>query len=148
MHWKNFLVSLIVALGAGCAISAPKSESSHWIDPSQAVQLAAAAPRTGITGVFAMTVRATGKTNRVHLNSELDYRDQRNLSISVEPEAAEELTSRFGSPPDVALKGKQILVTGTAKRTRIVFISDGKPTDKYYYQTHVAVTKASQIQVL
>jgi hypothetical protein len=149
MRWKLLFVPLVVSLAAGCASSTPKNESSHWIDPSQAVQLAAASARTGVTGVFAMTVKATGKTTRVHLNSELDYRDQRNLSIAVEPTAAEELALQLGSPPEAALKGKQILVTGTAKRTKIVFISDnGKPTDKYYYQTHVAVTKASQIQVL
>ena len=148
MRWKSLLLSLVIALAAGCASPPPKSESSRWIDPSQAVQLAAASARTGVTGVFAMTVKATGKTTRVHLNSELDYRDQRNLSIAVEPAAAEELALQLGSPPEIALKGKQILVTGTAKRTKIVFISDGKPTNKYYYQTHVSVTKASQIQLL
>ena len=148
MRCKYFLVSLFIALAAGCTSSPQRAESSRWIDPSQAVQLAAASARTGVTGVFAMTVKATGKTTRVHLNSELDYRDQRNLSIAVEPAAAEELALQLGSPPEIALKGKQILVTGTAKRTKIVFSSDGKPTDKYYYQTHVSVTKASQIQVL
>ena len=148
MHWKQFAISLITVLAAGCAGSPPKSDSSHWIDPSQAVQLAAASPRLGVTGVFAMTVKATGKTDRVHLNSELDYRDQRNLSIAVEPAATEELAAQLGSPPEIALKGKQILVTGTARRARIVFFADGKPTDKYYFQTHVVVTKASQIKVL
>ena len=155
MRWKIIVASLLVALATGCASSSPTSKSSRWIDPSQAVQLAAASPRAGVTGVFAMTVKATGKTSRVptspvmlHLNSELDYRDQRNLSIAVAPAAAEELAARLGSPPETALKGKQILVTGTARRTRIVFISEGKPTDNYYYQTHVAVTTASQIQVL
>lgn len=148
MHWKQFAISLIIALAAGCASSPPKSNSPHWIDPSQAVQLAAASPRLGVTGVFAMTVKATGKTDRVHLNSELDYRDQRNLSIAVESAATEELAAQLGSSPEIALKGKQILVTGTARRTKIVFFADGKPTDLYYYQTHVVVTKASQIQVL
>ena len=54
-----------------------------WIDPSSAVQLAAAAPRDGVTGVFAMTVRAVGRDERgVYLNSERDYRDQRNLTVT------------------------------------------------------------------
>jgi hypothetical protein len=148
MIWKQSILLLIIALTAGCACAPSKSGSAHWIDPSQAVHLAAASPMLGVTGVFALTVKATGKTNRVHLNSELDYRDQRNLSIAVEPEAAEVLTAQLGAPPEVALKGKQILVTGTAKRTKIVFSVDGKPTDKYYYQTHVTVTNASQIKIL
>ena len=148
MRWKYVLASLVVASSVGCATTSSSSESSQWIDPSHAIQLAAASPRLGVTGVFALTVKATGKTSRVHLNSELDYRDQRNLSIAVEPAAADELAARLGAPPEIALKGKQILVAGTAKRTKIVFSADGKPTDKYYYQTHVVVTKASQIQVL
>lgn len=148
MSWKLSILLLVVALIVGCATAPPKSDSTHWIDPSQAVQLAAASPRLGVTGVFAMTVKATGKTDRVHLNSELDYRDQRNLSIAVEPEAAKVFSAQLGAPAEVALKGARILVTGTAKRTRIVFFADGKPTDKYYYQTHVRVTNASQIEVL
>ncbi|MGY0800179.1 hypothetical protein ACW7G0_14165 [Lysobacter sp. A286] len=148
MNWKQSVIPLIVALAVGCTSSPPKSDSAHWVAPAQAVQLAAASPRLGVKGVFSMTVKATGKTDRVHLNSELDYRDQRNLSIAVERRAAEELAIQLGEPPERALKGKQIIVTGTAKRTKIVFFADGKPTDKYYYQTHVAVTRASQIQVL
>jgi len=95
-----------------------------------------------------MTVKATGKTDRVHLNSERDYRDQRNLSIAIEADAAAALAAILGAPPERALKGKQILVAGTARRAKIVFFAEGRPTDKYYYQTHVVVTKASQIQLL
>ncbi len=148
MRWKHLVTSLVVALSAGCASSPPQSDSSRWIEPSQAVQLAAASPTVGVTGSFAMTVKAVGRADRVHLNSEEDYRDQRNLSIALEFTAAQELAAQLGAPPEIALKGKQILVSGTAKRVKIVFVADGKPTDKYYYQTHVVVTQASQIQVL
>jgi hypothetical protein len=146
--WKRSVIWLGLALASGCTSAPSPHHSAKWIDPSQAVQIAAASPRFGVTGVFALTVKATGKTGRVHLNSEYDYRDQRNLSIALEPRASEELERIFGAPPEVALKGKRILVSGTAKRARIVFLVDGKPTDKYYYQTHVVVTQASQIQVL
>lgn len=95
-----------------------------------------------------MTVKTVGRTDRVHLNSEDDYRDQRNLSIVLEYTAVQELAAQLGAPPEIALKGKQILVSGTARRVKIVFVADGKPTDKYYFQTHVVVTRASQIRVL
>ncbi|QDW66724.1 hypothetical protein [Luteimonas granuli] len=145
--WKATTLILILAWAAGCA-SVPAPSTLPWIEPGQAVLQAAAAPRTGLTGVFAMTVKATGRTNRVHLNSEADYRDPRNLSIAVMPSAAEELEALLHAPPEVALKGKRILVSGTARRTRIDFVVGGKPSGKYYYQTHVRVTDALQIQVL
>lgn len=142
---KMFGIALVVALTAGCN---PTPEAGLWIDPGQAVLRAAAAPRTGVTGVFAMTVKATGRTDKLHLNSERDYRDPRNLSIAVMPAAAAELEAMFGASPEAAMQGKNILVAGTARRVRIDFIVDGKPTGKYYYQTHVRVTDASQIQIL
>ena len=98
--------------------------------------------------MFALTVKGTGRTDKVHLNSETDYRDPRNLSIAVLPAAAAQLEEILGSPPEIALRGKRILVSGTARRTRIDFVVDDKPTGKYYYQTHVRVTDASQIQIL
>lgn len=98
--------------------------------------------------MFALKVRATGRTDKVHLNSELDYRDPRNLSIAVMPRAAAELERILGGPPEVVLKGKRILVSGTAHLTRIDFVVDDRPSGKYYYQTHVRVSDASQIQVL
>ncbi len=148
MHPKLTVFALAFALLAGCNRSAPTASGAEWIEPSKAVQLAAASPDKGVDGVFYMTVKATGMTDRLHLNSEIDYRDQRNLSIAVEPAAARELAEALGAPPQFALKDKRILVIGTAKRARIVFTAGGRPTDKYYYQTHVLVTKASQIKVL
>ncbi len=145
-YGKAVAVFLAIAFAAGCT-SAPVATTGPWIDPGQAVLRAAGAPRLGITGVFALTVKATGRTNKVHLISEIDYRDPRNLSIAVTPEAANQLEEALGAPPEVLLRGKRILVSGTARRTRIDFMIDGKPSGKYYYQTHVQVTDASQIQV-
>ena len=45
-------------------------------------------------------------------------------------------------------RGKRILVSGTAMRTRIDVTVDGRQSGKYYYQTHVRVAQASQIKVL
>jgi len=144
-------IALVVVLGSGCA-TAPRpamtSPANAWITPQQAVLLAANAAPDGVPGTFAMTVQATGTQNgRGFLNSELDYRDQRNLSVVLSPQAVQGLQERLGADPLVALQGKNILVTGSAARTRIAFIVDGVPTDKYYYQTHVNVTDASQLVI-
>ena len=144
---RLFAYAVSAMLLTGCA-STPEPVAAEWTEPGQAVLLAAGAPRLGIKGQFVMTVKAIGSTRRLHLNSERDYRDPRNLSISVEPAAAAQLAERLGPSPQRALLGHRILVTGTARRTRIDFTVDGRPSGKYYYQTHVGVTDASQIQLL
>jgi len=138
-----------IALIAGCATSPKDVASPDWIEPGQAVLAAAAAPREGVTGTFVLTVKAVGRDrDHLFLNSEEDYRDPRNISIDILPDADAELTHSLGASADVALNGKRILVSGTARRTRIDFTTGNRPSGKYYYQTHVRVGRASQIQIL
>ncbi|WP_157798530.1 hypothetical protein [Dyella ginsengisoli] len=95
-----------------------------------------------------MRVQSTGvQGNSTFLNSELDYRDQRNLTVALGPRTLDQLWKRLGADPLVALKGRNILVTGSAIRTKIYFFVDGEMTDKYYYQTHVNITDASELVV-
>ena len=147
MKMKELVLSFAL-LVSGCATTSSTPSQSQWIQPIQAVQLAAAAAPDGVPGVFALQVQGTGtKDNFTYLNSELDYRDQRSLTIEITHGAARQLETRLGAPPIVALKGKRILVRGVATRTKIVFIADDAPTDKYYYQTHVRVTAPEQIEL-
>ncbi len=150
MRRRTLAASALCLLLAACVheqVVVLPPPGTAWIDPSSAVQLAAAAPRDGVTGVFAMTVRAVGRDERgVYLNSERDYRDQRNLTVVLTPDAAAELEGRLGGPLEQRLRGHAIQVSGTARRTKIVFFADGQATDKYYYQTHVRVMKAGQIR--
>src|SRR3546814_4863219 len=81
-----------------------------------------------------------------YLNSELDYRDQRNLTIVVTSAAARALSVRMGSDLEAGMIGKQLRVHGVARRVKIVFFANGQATKKYYYQTHVLVTDAAQIE--
>lgn len=150
---RKLLLPLVLGLGAlsGCA-STPKPAaspaSSAWVTPVQAILLAADAAPRRVHGTFAMRVQSTGaQGNGTFLNSEPDYRDQRNLTVALSPRAADQLWKRLGSDPLVALKGRNILVTGSAIRTKIYFFADGEMTDKYYYQTHVNITDASELVV-
>lgn len=153
MKKQFLLVFLGLTLLAGCASTRPVPHHARsegpWITPEQAVFLAAHAAPAGVEGTFAMKVQATGTQSRqTYLNSELDYRDQRNLTIAITPRAARQLALRLGEDPLVGLKGKDILVRGAAVRTQIHFFANGRMTEKYYYQTHVNVTNADQITVL
>ena len=148
MKSKMLMTCVVAAVAMGCTTSAFALDTTTLIKPTQAIERAAAVPDKGITGVFTLTVRRTGKVGHMYfLDSEADYRDQRNLSIAVSQEAAKDLQEQLGASFETAFMGKQILVAGTAKRVKIEFVVHGQPTGKYYYQTHVDVKSASQIEV-
>ncbi len=103
----------------------------------------------GVPGVFVLNVQATGRSKGdVYLNSETDYRDPRNLSVRIVPKAQEGLRKKFGDDFEAALKGKSVEVMGWVKRTKINFTANGVDTDKFYYQTHLIMHSADQIQLL
>jgi len=152
---KPSLIAPVIALLASCVLAAAQAAAIPSIAPAEAVQLAAAAaPDHGVDGTFLITVKATGedkKRKRLFLNSELDYRDQRNLTVVIEQSAISGLEATYGKELENYFIGKQVLVSGTAKRVTIYF---GKPRisavngnirNKYYYQTHVSVVSAEQI---
>jgi hypothetical protein len=114
----------------------------------EAVIAAASASGAGVRGVFTMVVRRAEPVGpRFFLNSETDYRDQRSLSIAVHPSALPDLRARYGGNLRRAFLGKDVRVYGYARRQRIDFTVHGRPTGKYYYQTHVTVTNARQVDV-
>jgi hypothetical protein len=143
------LALLAVAL-SGCAATNARTDGAVAapLSPVQAVMMAAEAAPKGVDGVFEMEVRGSGRDRfRSYLNSEADYRDQRNLTIALSPAAVEGLRQRLGADPVDALRGRRIVVTGTAQRVRIDFLGNGLPTGKYYYQTHVRVDDAAKVVV-
>lgn len=95
-----------------------------------------------------MKVIATGFQNAMsYLDSELDYRDHRNLTIAFNSGVAQQLWERLGGDPLNALNGADILVRGMAIRVKIIFFCNGQTSDNYFYQTHVNVSDADQIVV-
>lgn len=144
----KYLSALLATLLVTGCVSSVSNDQARWLQPAQAIQLAADAAPRGVPGLFSMQVQATGEQGgEIYLNSELDYRDQRNLTVALTPAAAHQLALRLGEPVTVALDRKRILVRGSATRVRIDFTAGGQPTGKYYYQTHVRVTDAAQIQL-
>jgi hypothetical protein len=110
---------------------------------------AADAAPAGFPGIFGFTVmRADFVGPRLFLNSYPDYRDQRNLSIAIDPRAIPGLRAAYGEDLKSAFLNREIKVQGIARRQRIDFTTDGGPTGKYYYQTHVIVREPEQIEIV
>ncbi len=140
------LLTIIAVIILMAACSSVPTDSRGWIEPMEAIRAANEDPAHGVRGDFIITVKAMAALeNHAYLNSELDYRDQRNLTIrmplSMVPRLEEQLGVKFGH-----LKNRRLVVSGVARRVRIDFIDDGGPTGKYYYQTHVHVNHPSQIR--
>jgi hypothetical protein len=139
-------LSAISAVALLAAIAASQTTPLR-LSPAQAVINAAEMPE-GIGGVFEMVVRATGRQGEfLYLNSEVDYRDPRNLTIVVAPADEAALVSRLGGPVDTTILKKVIAVRGVARKTRIDFLSDGRPTGKYYFQTHLRLSSARDLTI-
>lgn len=148
---KHAALALVIAccgaMLSACA-TAPSPGAAAPLNPMQAVMRAAEAAPRGVDGVFELEVRGSGRDAFFSfLNSEADYRDQRCLTIVLSPAATAALRARLGGDPVEVLRGRHIVVTGTARRERIDFTANGMPTGKYYYQTHVRVSDAAQIVV-
>lgn len=153
MNLPALILALLSAVLSGCAAApSPGARGDAAVaapfTPMQAVMMAAEAAPKGVDGVFELEVRGSGRDRFAsYLNSEADYRDQRNLTIALSPAATQGLRGRLGADPVDALRGRRILVTGTARRVRVDFLGNGVPTGKYYYQTHVVVDDAAQIEL-
>lgn len=141
-------ILLAVFLLSGCASQAPRPLAAR--SPQQVIGLAAHAAPQAVNATVALQVRAVGNQKDVmYLNSEADYRDQRNVAIAISPAARMQVEALFGGDLATCAAGKNIVVKGRAERVTIWFFdSDGKRSEKYYYQTQIRVTDPHQIQVI
>lgn len=141
-------LKLLVVLGILLALATPVGGSVfRTIKPEKAVMAAAKAQPDGVAGVFEITVRAFGyQGGQLFINSESDYRDPRNLTIAMSRATGAALQRKTGLPI-AGLLGRKIFVRGVAHTVRIDFTTDGQPSGKYYYQTHVLVSDPVQIAV-
>ena len=138
--------SIALVLLTGCA-GGPAFQFGN-ITPTQAILAAAGRPE-GFDGTFEMIVKRVGRQDgTLFLDSETDYRDQRCLVVDLPHILAVQFENQIGGSPETLLEGREIRVTGTARRITIWFYSNGARTDKYYYQTHVFINDVSQITIL
>jgi len=141
---------ILIGVLSGCASTAGPKDITEYISPMQAIEKASKAAPKGIKGFFQLEVKAVGKPHEVlFLNSELDYRDPRNISIVIHPKVIEPFKKKYGELPSYFLKNKKIIVYGEARRVKISFgCNNERKENEYYYQTHVRVGSLSQIHIV
>lgn len=144
---KNVVLAFIFLL-AGCSTTTSHTTST-FSDTMDIIKAAADSAPKGVLGQYTLQIVATGSQGQyVYLNTEKDYRDQRAVTVALHPKVIAQLSAKYGMPPQEYFLNKAIVVNGKAQRVKIAFLSDGKPTGKYYYQTHVRVMDISQLKVV
>lgn len=145
----KYLIILSVIVLSACSSTPKIISSSGATDVMSLIQQASESAPKGIKGTFQLFIKATGiKRNIVYLNTELDYRDRRNITIALHPKLVNAFIAKYGVSPEEYFINKNIQVKGEAKQVKIWLISDGRRTDKYYYQIHIRVISIDQLSVL
>lgn len=139
--------SLLMVTLIGCALQEVHAPAKQGLTAWDAIVLSEqAAPQT-VPGLFSLQINNAAKVgSMVYLNTEYDYRDRRNVSIVLTPEVLKEFAAQYpDQQPELYFLGRSIVVNGAASRQTVWFFSQGKQTEKYYFQTHIPVWYAGQI---
>ncbi len=145
----KYLILLLILFLSACTSTHELTSSSGSTDVMRLIEKTAMNAPKGIKGTFQFSIKASGSVRQVtYLNTELDYRDRRNITVALHPKTIAALTKKYGFAPETYFIDKNIEVTGEAKQIKIWFFSQGKRTNKYYFQTHIRVSSLNQIKVL
>lgn len=147
--------ALLVAIGASVLVAATAFAQSATMTPEQGIAAAAANPDRGVEGAFEFVVQSVGETKAkqgtiIYLNSDTSYRSSENISAMIMPLTAKSLAEKLGGSVKEKIVGKRVVVTGTAKQTRIDFRDEdtNKPVGQYYFQTRISVKGPDQVKIL
>lgn len=142
----------LVALVAGCSSTqnaTTMEKAFAYSDTMEIIRSAAESAPNGVEGDYILKIKGAGNQGKfVYLNSELDYRDPRAVTVALHPTVVPAFIEQYGANPQDYFVNKSISVSGKAQRIRINFSIQNKPSSKYYYQTHIRVTDISQIKIL
>ncbi|MBT0588107.1 hypothetical protein [Alteromonas oceanisediminis] len=148
---KIVLITLVLFL-SGCSstqIASPHKAEVVYSDTMEIIRSAAESAPTGIAGEYTLKIKAAGNQGPyVYLNTEFDYRDQRAVTVALHPSVISLFVQKYGVKPQEYFINKSIRVNGEAQRVKITFGTRKKPSNKYYYQTHIRIMDISQIEVL
>ena len=152
---KIKLLSLIIVLAGAFSqhVYAKEFEPNRTYEDTNVMEIirqAAEAGGEGVKGEYTIKIKAAGKSQRaLYLNTEADYRDPRNVSVSIHPRAFKAFRKKYGDEAQDFFVGKKIKVEGEARRIAVQ-LTQGTETSRplYYYQTHIHVFKSSQITII
>lgn len=145
----KYIILLSILVLSACTAVPKLASSSVSTDVMQLIEQTEENAPKGVKGTFQFSIKAAAiEKGIVYLNTELDYRDRRNVTVALHSKTITAFRKKYGASPEVFFINKNIEVVGEAKQVKIWFLSNGKKTDKYYFQTHIRVNSIKQIKVL
>ena len=145
----KYLLILSVLILSACSSTPEIASKSELTDIPKLIKKAQRRYPEGVIGTFQIPIKASGNEGGVvFLNSDLDYRDPKNITVLLEPSTIESFTKIYKASPDSYFINKTIEVRGKVERIKIYRYTKGKRPAKYYFQTHIKVTAVDQISVL
>ncbi|TDR23593.1 hypothetical protein [Marinicella litoralis] len=146
---KYFFISVVFILIIGCSNHQVNQTTPSMYSTWDIIEKTEAMAPKGLKGEFLLTIKNSGKqSSRIFLNTQEDYRDRRNITVTVLPSFQQAFKAKFNVDIRSYYEDKTIRVKGEAKRMKVWFYAQGKRTQKYYYQTHIVVSDLNQITVL
>jgi len=115
----RILVVVFAFILAGCSVTNNQPAIGNFVaatDPMEIIRSAAESAPEGVKGEYVFNIKTAGKRGpAVYLNTELDYRDQRNVTVALHPNVIPQLKAQYGVTPEEFFIGKRILVKGNAE---------------------------------
>jgi carbonic anhydrase len=143
---KYCFITVAFILSFGCS-NHRNNQTSTFTTWDIIEKTEAMAPK-GLKGEFLFTIKNSGKQNSIiYLNTQEDYRDRRNITIALLPSFQRAFNAKHNTDIRSYYENKTIQVKGKAERIKIWFFSQGKRTEKYYFQTHINVSDLNQIKI-
>ena len=143
----SLTVVLSTALLNACSVNI-NTKPVQNLTARDAIELSEAAAPEGVSGIYSLLIKQHGyQRDTLYLNTQSDYRDRRNVSLAVPKQVQEQFIELHKKTIEQAVLNKSILVYGKAHREKIWFFKQGKRSEKYYFQTHINITDATQIKL-
>ncbi|WP_100658750.1 hypothetical protein [Alteromonas flava] len=142
-----FVVFILAGSAVSCSSLPPPSTS---LEGTGITALAEISPQE-IAGEYLLTIQTADKQGAfVYLNTKADLREPDNITVTIPPALVAVFEAQLGAPLEQFMLGKTIAVTGKAKRvlTSAQQSSDVASGAKYYYQTHIRIKQAEELQIV
>lgn len=145
----KYLLILSFLILSACSSTPEISSKSELTDIIKLIEKAKRRYPEGVRGTFQISIKASGNHGGViFLNSDVDYRDPKNITVVLEPSTIESFSKIYNASPDSYFINKTIEVKGKVERIKIYRYTKARRTGEYYFQTHIKVTSIDQISVL
>jgi len=145
---KYCFITVVFILSIACSNHQISEPTPTTLTTWEIIEQTEAMAPKGLKGEFLLTIKNSGKqSSNIYLNTQEDYRDRRNISITLLPSFQQAFNAKYRTDLRRFYENKTVRVKGEAKRVKIWFYTQGKQAEKYYFQTHIIVSDLNQITI-